>query len=183
MAEYIHTSDRGRTDISSREEDVLRALSNPIGLKLFKLIATNTTSTDSSQVITSDFLNSQTKVTRKQFYSNMSRLVNKTGLILKKSGRYTLSNYGKAVFHGLNIINRGSRCFWTLKALDKDGISSSDIPVEQILEISAKLIEDEDIRRIVFEPIMIDMQKKDVLYGSPYDQRRNKIEKRKKTRG
>jgi hypothetical protein len=182
MAEYIHTSDRGRTDISSREEDVLKALANPIGLKLFKLIATNATSTDSSQVITSDFLNTQAKVTRKQFYSNMSRLVNKTGLILKKSGRYTLSNYGKVVFRGLNIINRASRCFWTLKALDKDRISSSDIPVEQILEISAKLIEDEGIRKIVFEPIMIDMQKKDVLYGSPYDQRRNKIEKRKKTR-
>ena len=110
----------------------------------------------------------------------MYRLVSKTGLILRRSGRYTLSNYGKVVFHSLSIINRGSRCFWTLKALDKDGISSSDIPVEQILEISAKLIEDEDIRRIVFEPIMIDMQKKDVLYGSPYDQRRNKIEKRKR---
>ena len=166
--------------MSSREEDVLKALANPIGLKLFKLIATNTTSTDNSQVITSDFLNSQTKVTRKQFYSNMSRLVNKTGLILRRSGHYTLSNYGKVVFHSLNIINRGSRYFWTLKALDKDGISSSDIPVEQILEISAKLIEDEGIRRIVFEPIMIGMQKKDVLYGSPNDQRRNKIEKRKR---
>jgi hypothetical protein len=113
----------------------------------------------------------------------MSRLVNKTGLILRKSGRYTLSNYGKVVFQGLNIINRGSRCFWTLKALDKDGISSSGMPAEQMLEISARLIEDEDIRRIVFEPIMIDKPKKDVLYGSPYDQRRNKIEKRKKTRG
>ena len=153
--------------MSSREEDVLKALANPIGLKLFKLIATNATSTDSSQVITSDFLNSQTKVTRKQFYSNMSRLMNKTGLIFKKSGHYTLSNYGKVVFQGLNIINRGSRCFWTLKALDKDGISSRGIPAEQMLEISAKLIEDEDIRKIVFEPILIDKPKKDVLYGSP----------------
>src|SRR5918994_3436845 len=153
--------------MSSREEDVLRALSNPVGLKLFKLIATNTTSTDSSQVITSDFLNSQIKVTRKQFYSNMSRLVNKTGLILKKSGRYTLSNYGKVVFQGLNIINRGSKCFWTLKALDKDGISSSGIPAEQMLKISARLIKDEDIQRIVFKPIMIDNPKNDVLYGSP----------------
>ena len=129
--------------MSSREEDVLKALANPIGLKLFKLIATNTTSTDNSQVITSDFLNSQTKVTRKQFYSNMSRLVNKTGLILRKIG-----------------------------------ISSNDMPAEQMLEISARLIEDEDIRRIVFEPIMIDKPKKDVLYGPQYDQRRNKIEKR-----
>jgi hypothetical protein len=153
--------------LSSREEDVLRALSNPVGLKLFKLIATNTTSTDSSQVITSDFLNSQIKVTRKQFYSNMSRLVNKTGLILKKSGRYTLSNYGNVIFQGLNIINRGSECFWTLKALDKDGISSSGIAAEQMLKISARLIEDEDIQRIVFKPIMIDESKNDVLYGSP----------------
>jgi hypothetical protein len=153
--------------LSSREEDVLRALSNPVGLKLFKLIATNTTSTDSSQVITSDFLNSQIKVTRKQFYSNMSRLVNKTGLILKKSGRYTLSNYGNVIFQGLNIINRGSECFWTLKALDKDGISSSGIPAEQMLKISARLIEDENIQRIVFKPIMIDESKNDVLYGSP----------------
>ena len=188
---WIHKSDRSRTEdkkqrmwwsISSREEDTIKALSNPVGLKLFKLIA-NTTSIDSSQVTTSDLLLSQTNVTRKQFYSNMSRLVNKTGLVSRNSGSYSLSNYGKVVFQGLKIINRGSRCFWTLKALDKDGISSSDIPVEQILEISAKLIEDEDIRRIVFEPIMIDMQKKDVLYGSPYDQRRNKIEKRNKTRG
>jgi hypothetical protein len=153
--------------LSSREEDVFRALSNPVGLKLFKLIATNTTSTDSSQVITSDFLNSQIKVTRKQFYSNMSRLVNKTGLILKKSGRYTLSNYGNVIFQGLNIINRGSECFWTLKALDKDGISSSGIAAEQMLKISARLIEDEDIQRIVFKPIMIDESKNDVLYGSP----------------
>ncbi|CAN5282171.1 hypothetical protein BH18THE2_BH18THE2_36030 [soil metagenome] len=144
------------------EEDVLRALSNPVDMKLFKLIATNTTSTDSSQVITSDLLLTQTKVTRKQFYTNMSRLVNKTGLILRKSGHYTLSNYGKVVFHSFNIINRGNKCFWSLKALDMDGISSSCMPAEQMLEISARLIEDEDIRRIVFEPIMIDMQKKDV---------------------
>ena len=41
-----------------REEDVFEALSNPVGLKLFKLIATITLA-DSSQVITSDFLNSQ----------------------------------------------------------------------------------------------------------------------------
>jgi predicted transcriptional regulator len=125
------------------------------------LIATITLA-DSSQVITSDFLNSQTKVTRKQFYSNISRLVNKTGLVSRKMGRYTLSNYGKVVYHSLNIINRGGECFWALKALDNNEMSSSGIPAEQMLEISARLIEDEDVRRIVFEPIMIDMQKKDV---------------------
>jgi hypothetical protein len=57
--------------MSTNEEDVLNALSSPIGLRLFKLIATSS-SNDSSLVVGSDFLQSQTKVTRKQFYSNMS---------------------------------------------------------------------------------------------------------------
>jgi hypothetical protein len=72
---------------SSREEEVLKALSYPVGLKMFKLIGTATLN-DSSVEITSDLLQSQTKVTRKQFYSNMSRLVNKTGLISRKHGRW-----------------------------------------------------------------------------------------------
>jgi predicted transcriptional regulator len=114
---------------------------------MFKLIGTATL-TDSSAEITSHFLLSQTKVTRKQFYSNISKLVNKTGLVTRKQGRYVLSNYGKVVFHGLNIINRGSKHFWALKALDNDELSN-DIPPEQMLEISARLIEDKDILRVV----------------------------------
>jgi hypothetical protein len=132
------------------EKDVIKALSNPIGLNLFKLIAT-TTSSNNDVKIKADFLASQTQATPKQFYSNMSRLINKTGLISRKSGYYGLTNYGKVVYHCLNIINRGSECFWGLKALDNNiGVTSSDIPPEQIIEISAKLVEDEEIRRIVW---------------------------------
>jgi hypothetical protein len=132
------------------DKDVIKALSNPIGLNLFKLIAT-TTSSNNDVKIKADFLASQTRATPKQFYSNMSRLINKTGLISRKSGYYGLTNYGKIVYHCLNIINRGSECFWGLKALDNNiGVTSSDIPPEQIIEISAKLVEDEEIRRIVW---------------------------------
>jgi hypothetical protein len=114
------------------------------------LIAT-TTSSNNDVKIKADFLASQTRATPKQFYSNMSRLINKTGLISRKSGYYGLTNYGKIVYHCLNIINRGSECFWGLKALDNNiGVTSSDIPPEQIIEISAKLVEDEEIRRIVW---------------------------------
>jgi predicted transcriptional regulator len=114
---------------------------------MFKLIGTATL-TDSSVQVTSDFLLSQTKVTRKQFYSNMSKLVNKTGLISRKHGRYALSNYGKVVFYSINILIKGAKHFWALKALDNDELSN-DIPPEQILEISARLIEDRDILKIV----------------------------------
>jgi hypothetical protein len=112
-------------------------------------------------MITSNFLQSQTQVTKKQYYSNMSRLVNKTGLISGKRGRYVLSNYGKVVFHSLDIINRGSKYFWALKALDEDEFSSG-IPVEQILEISARLIEDKDIQKIVSEPMIMNRPKENV---------------------
>jgi hypothetical protein len=127
--------------------------------------------TDSSLELTSHLFLSQTGVTRKQFYSNMSKLVNKTGLILRKHGRYVLSNYGKVVFHSLDIINRGSKHFWVLKALDKDEFSDGDIPAEQVSEISSRLIEDKDILRIVYETRKMNGQKKDILYEFTYNQR------------
>jgi hypothetical protein len=156
--------------MSSREEDVLKVLSNPVGLNIFKLTGTATL-TDSGQEITSHFFLSQTGVTRKQFYSNMSKLVDKTGLISRKRGRYVLSNYGKVVFHSLDIINRGSKHFWALKALDKDEFSDGDIPAEQVSEIGSRLIEDKDILRIVYEPRKMSGQKKDILYEFTYNQR------------
>jgi hypothetical protein len=152
--------------MSSREADVFKVLSNPVGLKLFKSIALD----GNSMLLTSDFINSQTKVTRKQFYSNMSRLVNKTGLILKKKGHYTLSNYGKVVFHSLNIINRGSKCYWVLKALDSTNLSPTDIPSEQMSEISARLIEDKDIQKIVCGHVIGNWPKKVVSYEQPHNQ-------------
>ena len=127
--------------------------------------------TDSSLELTSHLFLSQTGVTRKQFYSNMSKLVNKTGLILRKHGRYVLSNYGKVVFHSLDIINRGSKHFWALKALDKDEFSDGDIPSEHVSEIGSRLIEDKDILRIVYESRKLNVQKKDILYESTYNQR------------
>ena len=132
---------------------------------MFKLIGTATL-TDSSVKTTSEFILSQTKVTKKQFYNNISRLVNKTGLISRKHGLYILSNYGRVVFYSLNIINRGSKYFWVLKALDNDEFSSS-IPAEQMLEISARLIEDKDIQKIVSEPMILNRTKKNVLYKPP----------------
>jgi hypothetical protein len=124
----------GKPITDSREEDTLDVLANPLGLKLFRLVALNGT----SRTVTSDFLQSETNATRKQYYSNMSGLVNKARLISRK------------LFHGLDLINRGSKCFWGLKALDMDEFSSG-IPAEKLMEIGANLIDDRDILRIVFE--------------------------------
>lgn len=97
---------------------------------MFKIIGTATL-TDSRVKITSSFFLT-TKMTRKQFYSNMAKLVNKTGLISRKNGYYILSNYGKVVFYSLYILTKGSTFFWALKALDNENFVTSDIPREQI---------------------------------------------------
>jgi hypothetical protein len=129
---------------------------------MFKIIGTATL-TDSSVKITSSFFLT-TKMTRKQFYSNMAKLVNKTGLISRKNGYYILSNYGKVVFYSLYILTKGSSFFWALKALDNENFVTSDIPREQILEISARLIKDKDIQRIITEPIPKDGTQENTLY-------------------
>ena len=54
------------------------------------------------------------------------------------------------------------QCFWALKALDNTEMSSDGITVEQMVEISARLIEDEDIRTIVCGSMMTDTPEKDV---------------------
>jgi hypothetical protein len=83
--------------------------------------------------------------------------------------RYVLSNYGKVVFHSLSMIERGNKHYWALKALDKDELSARRIPAEQIWEIGSRLIDDKDILKIVCEPMMMNGQKKDILYGRTYD--------------
>jgi hypothetical protein len=136
---------------------------------MFKIIGTATL-TDSSVKITSSFFLT-TKMTRKQFYSNMAKLVNKTGLISRKNGYYILSNYGKVVYYSLSILTKGTMFFWALKALDNENFVTSNIPREQILEISARLIKDKDIRRIITEPIPKDWTKENILYEPPMSQR------------
>lgn len=132
----------------SKEEDIFEILSNPVALKLFKLVAFACFN-DTTKRITSNFLQARVKATKKQYYSNMHNLVSKTGLISRKHGHYALSNYGKVVFYCINIMSKGRKYFWRLKALEVDELRSGGIPPEQSSEISAKLIEDDDILRII----------------------------------
>ena len=150
LTEVLQMAKEGKLINSSHVGKTLNALSNPVGLKLFILVATASLA-GASRTVTSEFLQSQIRTTRKQFYSNMSRLVNDAGLVSRKRGRYVLSNYGKVVFHSLNLISRAAKCFWKLEALDKDELSSSGIPPEQIMELGARLIDDKDIFGIIFE--------------------------------
>jgi predicted transcriptional regulator len=75
--------------------DVLKAISDNRSLELFRIVAL--TRTDSDTLI------SKTKLTCKQYYSRMSRLMN-AGLIKRKNGKYTLTAFGKV--HESRVITK-----------------------------------------------------------------------------
>jgi hypothetical protein len=99
--------------------DVIQALSDDKSLVLFNTIALASGN--------SDALKTTLKLTRKQYYSRMSGLVN-AGLITRKNGNYFVSSFGKIVYDVQLIIGKAVESYWKLKALDSFKLSSSAGP-------------------------------------------------------
>jgi len=68
---------------------VLDAIHDPDGRDLFNSIATDRISNDASDYIV--------KITRKQYYSRLSKLV-KTDLIKRKGTKYVLTPFGEVIY-------------------------------------------------------------------------------------
>lgn len=90
--------------------DVLSSISDERAISMFKAVAL-------SQNDCTDILISKLKLTRKQYYSNMERLMH-AGLIKRKSGRYSLTSLGNLTFDTLLRIETAIQYYWKLKALD-----------------------------------------------------------------
>ena len=69
--------------------DILDAIHDPDGRDLFNSIATERKSNDASDYIV--------KITRKQYYSRLSKLV-KTDLIKRNRGKYVLTPFGEVIY-------------------------------------------------------------------------------------
>jgi hypothetical protein len=88
----------------------------------------------------SQFLLSETKLTAKAFYSRMSRLL-KVGIISRKSGKYSLTSFGKIVCHAQDLITTALNNYWRLCALDSLGMIDS-LPITEYNKISNTLLGD-----------------------------------------
>jgi len=119
--------------------NVLKSISDDESLKLFRFIATNDTD--------SETLRNRTKMTRKQYYSRMSRLM-KAGLIKRKSGKHTLTAFGKVIYDTQVTIENAINNYWKLKAIDSLEMSN-DLPIEERKKLIDNLIENNGIREIL----------------------------------
>ena len=116
--------------------DTLNAISNNKALALFNIIA--------SGRIGSSMLRNKTKLTRKQYYSRMSRMT-KAGLVKRKNGKHSLTAFGKVVYEAQTTIENAINNYWKLKAVDSIEISD-ELPKEEFNKIVDILIDNHQIK-------------------------------------
>jgi predicted transcriptional regulator len=126
--QMLHTSD-----------SVLTAISDKQSLELFRYIAA--TNGDS------DALRDKLNLTRKQYYSRLSRMT-KAGLVKRKNGKHFLTAFGKVVYDAQTIIEKAVNNFWKLKAVDSLELSG-DLPEEERLKLIDGLLDNKEIKEIL----------------------------------
>jgi predicted transcriptional regulator len=110
---------------------VLRAISDDKSMNLFLTISSNKGGIDGNS------LKKQTRLTRKQYYSRLSRL-KESGIVTKKSGRYTLTTFGRIVYEAQKKVDVALTNFWKLKAIDT--MDMSDMSEEDRQKVTDTLL-------------------------------------------
>ena len=118
---------------------ILRTIADDKSLDLFKTIAQGT--------IDSENLKSKTKLTRKQYYSRLSRMT-KAGLVRKKSGKYLLTAFGKIVYDAQTTVETALTSYWKLRAIDSLEMSN-ELPKEEQQKLIDALLDNKEIKGIL----------------------------------
>jgi predicted transcriptional regulator len=110
------------------ETSVLNSISDEKSLDLFKnIVMTKTGDTN--------ILKKNLRLTRKQYYSRMSRMT-KVGLIKRVKGKYFLTSLGKVVYEAESMIENALNDYWKLKAIDsilekENSINTELVPTKE----------------------------------------------------
>lgn len=120
---------------------VLRTIADDKSSELFKTIAQGT--------IDSESLKSKTKLTRKQYYSRLSRMT-KAGLVRKKGGKYLLTTFGKIVFDAQLTVETALGSYWKLRAIDSLEMSN-ELPKEEQQKLIDALLDNQEIKGILIK--------------------------------
>lgn len=119
--------------------NVFGSLSDDMSLEMFRSIA--------HQSIDSTILRNQVKITRKQYYSRLSKMM-KVGLIKRNNGKLVLTAFGKIVFKVQQTVEKASSDQWKLKAIDSIDLSD-ELPKEERRQLMETLIDNKQLREIL----------------------------------
>jgi hypothetical protein len=137
--------DLARNQNSKFLAGVIKLISDDKSLLIFSTIFL--ASGDSSETIRAEL-----KLTRKQYYSRISRLI-KAGLVKRQKGRYFLTAFGKVIYDSQKLIGTAVKNYWKLKAIDTLGVSNDNkMPKEERMRIIEDLIGNRQIKDILLSP-------------------------------
>ena len=121
--------------------DILDAISDARALAVYKTIA--------SEKANSNILITKMQLTRKQYYSRISRLI-KTGLVKRENGRYILTSFGKVIYDIQITIEVALENFWKLKAIDSFQAADSTLSKEEQTKVFDVLIQNDKVKEVIF---------------------------------
>ena len=118
---------------------VFESLSDNVSLGLFTTIA--------HESINSVALRNKVKITRKQYYSRLSKMM-KAGLIKRNNGKLVITAFGKIVFKVQETVENASSNQWKLRAIDSIELSD-ELPGEERRQLLESLIDNKQLREIL----------------------------------
>ncbi len=119
--------------------DIIQSISDSRSLDLFCSIAKGS--------VKSEELKETKGLSRKQFYTRTSQLLNQ-GLIQRNKGSFSLTCLGAIVYHAQLIIETGVNNYWKLKAIDSIQ-SSGGIEEYERIKLIKTIIDDSKIEGIL----------------------------------
>jgi predicted transcriptional regulator len=124
---------------SQSTASILRTIADDKSLQLFTTVALETI----------DSKNRKTKLTRKQYYSRLSRMT-RAGLVRRKNGNYILTTFGRIVYESKVTLEIALNNYWKLKAIDSIEISN-ELPKEEQQKLIETLLDNEELKEIIMK--------------------------------
>ena len=126
---------------------VIKLISDDKSLLIFCTIFL--ASGDSSETIRAEL-----KLTRKQYYSRISRLI-RAGLVKRQKRKYFLTAFGTVIYDSQKLLGTAIKNYWKLKAIDSLGVANdSKMPQEE--------------RKRIIEDLIVNRQIKDILLSTKF---------------
>jgi predicted transcriptional regulator len=124
-------------------DSILASISDKQSLELFRYIAVTNGNSEN--------LRTKINLTRKQYYSRLSRMT-KAGIVKRKNGKHSLTAFGKVVYDAQTIIEKAVNSYWKLKAVDSLDMSD-DLPKEERIKLIDNLLDNKDIKEILYSKL------------------------------
>src|SRR5919199_2512676 len=103
---------------------VISAVSDDKAISLFKAVAL-------SENDCSNILITKLKLSRRQYYSTMMRLMH-ANLVQRIGGRYRLTSLGRIIYNTYLKMETAVKYYWKLKAIDSILVSANkELPIEE----------------------------------------------------